>query len=474
MHKALVGIDIGTTNIKVSAYTEKGDRLADYAMKNEILYDNDFADFDGSDIFQKVLKMLKALVAQGLEIRSIGVSSLAESMFPLRGESKEDVGRTMVWFDKRTEGVMAEFLQEFGSERFSRITGLVPSYLYSIHKIHWYHRYSCVSQEARVWLPMNSYIVYQLTGEMGMDYSQASRTGALDVLSRTWSEEIMEHLPFGSEVFPPLVDCGMALGELKDEVKRQLGIDYDVPVSLAGHDHICGSFTVAAFRDDVILDSMGTAGNVSTMVELGEVNLDNLLAEGIQVGAHVVPKKYYVYKAFDYAGAVLNQTASLLLNKSVLEVTDDDYSLLCREAAEYFGKDLGNLRVFMSEETDLKEGYPPGLNVLGVSPTTTRGEVFMGAIRNVSEKSCDIVRTLDRVLGRHHSVIAIGGGTRNHLLMKEKARSLNRPLFVPQVADAVTLGSALMGAVGAGVFANHAEAIGTITRSESEVAVPMA
>lgn len=96
----------------------------------------------------------------------------------------------------------------------------------------------------------------------------------------------------------------------------------------------------------------------------------------------------------------------------------------------------------------------------------------MAAIRHVSDKACQVIRSLDRVLGKHHSVIAIGGGTRNHLLMKDKARNLNRSLFVPQITDAVTLGGALMGAVGAGIFSGHAEAIQAITRNEYEVTVP--
>lgn len=472
MQTALVGIDIGTTNIKLSAYNEQGEQLRECSCRNEILYQNGMADFDGKDIFCKVISMLRSVVEQGLYIRSIGISSLAESVFPLFGGESGDPGRTMVWFDKRTEGVMHEFLDSIGSGQFSRITGLKPNYLYSIHKIHWYHRHVEETREARLWLPMNSYIVYRLTGGLGMDYSQASRTGALDITRRTWSEEIFRHLPFDAEVFPSLVDCGVAIGELTDEVKRQLGIDYDVPVSLAGHDHICGSFTVAAFRDDVILDSMGTAENISTMIDLNEIRLDEFMAEGIHLGAHVVPEKYYVYKAFDFSGAVLNQVASLLLSKPVVEVSGDDYSLLCLEAEPYFGQDPGTLRVFMSEDNHLAQGYPPGLNILGVGPTTTRGEVFMAAIRHVSDKACQVIRSLDRVLGKHHSVIAIGGGTRNHLLMKDKARNLNRSLFVPQITEAVTLGGALMGAVGAGIFSGHAEAIQAITRNEYEVTVP--
>lgn len=119
MQTALVGIDIGTTNIKLSAYNEQGEQLRECSCRNEILYQNGMADFDGKDIFCKVISMLRSVVEQGLYIRSIGISSLAESVFPLFGGESGDPGRTMVWFDKRTEGVMHEFLDSIGSGQFS-------------------------------------------------------------------------------------------------------------------------------------------------------------------------------------------------------------------------------------------------------------------------------------------------------------------------------------------------------------------
>src|SRR5262249_25687453 len=53
---------------------------------------------------------------------------------------------------------------------------------------------------------------------------------------------------------------------------------------------------------------------------------------------------------------------------------------------------------------------------------------------------------------RLRQVYAIGGSTRNHLLMRIKAAVLNLPITIAAVAEATSLGAAILGGLGAGVY----------------------
>jgi xylulokinase len=55
-------------------------------------------------------------------------------------------------------------------------------------------------------------------------------------------------------------------------------------------------------------------------------------------------------------------------------------------------------------------------------------------------------------------ILAIGGSTRNHLLMRLKATVYGRPLAVLDLPDATCLGAALLGGIAAGVFGGLEEA----------------
>ena len=57
-------------------------------------------------------------------------------------------------------------------------------------------------------------------------------------------------------------------------------------------------------------------------------------------------------------------------------------------------------------------------------------------------------------------ILAIGGSTRNHLLMRLKATVYGLPLEVLDLPDTTCLGAALLGGLAAGVFADLDEARG--------------
>lgn len=54
----------------------------------------------------------------------------------------------------------------------------------------------------------------------------------------------------------------------------------------------------------------------------------------------------------------------------------------------------------------------------------------MAGIRYLGEKSKEIIYDLEELTGIKAEVIAIGGSTRNELLMKEKARIIKRNLYI--------------------------------------------
>ena len=67
------------------------------------------------------------------------------------------------------------------------------------------------------------------------------------------------------------------------------------------------------------------------------------------------------------------------------------------------------------------------------------------------------------------SSVAIGGGTRNKLLMQIKSSLSGLPYHVLDAEEATALGAALLGGVGAGVFADADEAIAAMQYGQSAI-----
>jgi len=68
------------------------------------------------------------------------------------------------------------------------------------------------------------------------------------------------------------------------------------------------------------------------------------------------------------------------------------------------------------------------------------------------------------------SVVAIGGGTRNPLLVSIKASVSNLTYQVAKAEEATALGAALLGGLGAGVYDDVDDAIGAMRYGHHEIA----
>lgn len=468
----MIGIDIGTTNIKLTAISKESEIIFTCQRKNMIMNNEDYYDFDGKHIFQSVINMLKeAIDGNNIKILSIGISSLAETVFPIYDDNIENDFKSMAWYDKRTESEKNKFFDNISEEDFFLITGLRPEYLYSIFKMKWYYNNQKNLFEKEVkWLPVNSFLAYRLTGSMKIDYSMASRTGALDINNKTWSNKIFDILPYNNKVFPDLVECGMAIGDIKNEIKKNLGITYDIPVSLSGHDHICGSYAVAGFQKNVLLDSMGTAENIMAIIDPSEVSLEELVDENVSLGVHIIPGKFYIYDAFNYSGGVINTLISLFFNIDTENISNKEFDKFIKEAKECKINKNDNINILIGQNDDkLYNKNLDNLNILNIPLDVKRGEVFMAGINYMCNKSNEIISDLEKITNKDFDVIAIGGSTKNSLLMQEKANKLKKDMFINKISEAVTLGAALLGGVGAGVFSDYLTAVESIDREKKRI-----
>jgi xylulokinase len=67
------------------------------------------------------------------------------------------------------------------------------------------------------------------------------------------------------------------------------------------------------------------------------------------------------------------------------------------------------------------------------------------------------------------SVALTGGVTRLRLLSQLKADVLNRPVLIPQVPESAAAGAALLAGLGAGVFGNASQALGSLRYDRTQI-----
>ncbi|MBQ2734141.1 MAG: rhamnulokinase [Clostridia bacterium] len=91
------------------------------------------------------------------------------------------------------------------------------------------------AQRAKHFLMIPDYLAYRLTGVMKNEYTAASTTAMVNVITRSWDEEIIERIGLDSSLFLPLTLPGERIGAFSEELAKQVGFTATV-IAAPSHD----------------------------------------------------------------------------------------------------------------------------------------------------------------------------------------------------------------------------------------------
>lgn len=472
----MLGIDVGTTNWKVIAYSLGGEPVASWTCPTKTHYsERGWAVYKPNEIWTTISAGIRKTVAQlgnSSGVKSVAVTSVGESGVLLDSEGNA-IGDSIAWFDSRTAPILDFWEKEYGLYRLYEQTGFPPQYIASINKLMWIkNNEPDIFHRAKKWLCMADYIAYKLSGIMAMDYSLASRTMCFDILQKKWSEEILKTAKISYDIMPDLVSSGDRLGGISSEAQAATGLDAGTIIAAGGHDHICGALGAGVHRDGQILDSVGTAEALLLVLKQPLLNRE-AFESGFASGCHTVKDRYYLLGGLQTSGAAVEWMRSELggLESGIAEGHQKDvYDRLMESARKApVGSEglffLPHLRgAILPVDERSKAAW------IGLRPFHKQAHL----IRSIIEGLCYELRwnleEMKRFTGVGvDSAVAIGGGTKNDLWMQSKADICNISLVVPKVEEAPTLGAAMLGAVAAGTYSDLNEAISNVHKIEKIV-----
>lgn len=246
------------------------------------------------------------------------------------------------------------------------------------------------------------------------------------------------------------------------------------PVSLGGHDHVCGAFAATVIEPGVILDSMGTSESfISVMPSLSQLSL--MEYKGFNVGHHVIPGVYYLQGGASSNGVSVEWFLDTFYRARGVS---EPYEELVTQALK---SPVGASGLFFIPH--LRGAGPPVRNPLskgsfmGIRDFHTQADFARSVLEGVAFEGLRVMQGMESVQGQvFHKVRAIGGGTRNTLWMEIKSNLIQGVVEVPMVQEATLLGAALLGALGAKIYSNPRQAVemtykvGSVYRANPDVA----
>lgn len=465
----LVGVDFGTTHIRALVVSLDGTVAAIGSAPTPISHPRPGrAEHDPESLWQATVSALQQATGQlddPKRIAGLAVASVGEAGVPLDAAG-HPTHPAMAWFDTRAEAECAHLTATIGADRLAALTGCGPNPMFGLCKMMWLKNQApeAYARTTR-WLNMADYLAWRLCGVAATDYSLASRTLALDLASGEWAGDMLTEAGIDPGLLQPLTANGAKLGNVTSEAARATGLPEHCVVGVGGHDHIVGALAAGAWRPGTLLNSLGTAEALLLAVDR-PVSNPGLARAGYVQGAMRLDRPYFYLGAANFTAGASVDWLHCLVGAEIPHETLIGEAEKIRPGCQgvHF---LPTLRV----------GNPPYPDpvargsFVGLYPEADRAVLYRAVLEGLAYEARQI---LDGILeGEDAPVIerirAVGGLSRNRLLMSIKAAVFNRPITVLEMAESTGLGAAILGGLAAGVFPDVETALEGLNDRETEI-----
>lgn len=466
----LVGLDVGTTNVKAVACDLTGRTVTLASVPQETLHPRPgWSAFDPERLWGLACEVLRRVVRRidrPDRIVGVGVASFGEAgvLMDERGHPVDDV---IAWYDDRSLPQAERFAAATDPDEMFRRTGAHIQSIMSLCKLMWIRDerpevWAC----GRHWLNVADYVSYRLCGAMAQSPSLGARTSGFDLVTMDWADDLLAAAGIPRSLLADPAPGGSALGTITADASVATGLPTTAVVGMGGHDHICGALAAGAVIPGDLLDSMGTSEAMVTAIErpIQDAEVGRM---GYTQGAHAVPGLYYVYGGLYTAGACVDWVREACNGGS------DHASMLLAAGAVPAGSGgvlfVPHLRLANTPHLDSKSRAA----FVGLTSETTTAALTRAVIEGVAFEGRASIDPLVAFAGleRQGRIKVIGGTARNRLLLEVKASVMNARLELLAIDEAAALGGAMLGGLASGAYGSVAEATAAV-RSTSDVIEP--
>ncbi|HEY1878965.1 MAG TPA: glycerol kinase GlpK [Caulobacteraceae bacterium] len=445
----IAAIDQGTTSSRCMIFNEAGAVAASAQVEHRQHYPRPgWVEHDASEIWANVRGVVSAALAKvGIDARdlaALGVTNQRETTVVWEKSSGRPIANAIVWQDTRTAALVAELAGDAGRDRFRAACGLPLATYFSGPKLRWIlDKVEGARQAAErgelLFGTMDSWLIWNLTGEHVTDVTNASRTMLMNLATLDWDEALLEAMTVPRAMLPRIVSSSQVFGKGRDVLDG-------VPIASALGDQQAALFGQTCFSPGEGKCTYGT-GNF-LLVNSGETPVASrnglLTTVGYRIGDQ--PAVYALEGSIAVTGALIQWLRDNLgIIRAASEVEE-----LARSVPDnggcYFVPAFSGL--FAPHWRSDARGV-----IVGLTAFVKAGHIARAALEAVAWQTREIVDAMAADSGQRLTRLKVDGGmTANELLMQFQADVLDTPVSRPAIAETTCLGAAYAAGLAVGFW----------------------
>ncbi|MDR9757111.1 MAG: FGGY family carbohydrate kinase [Thermoanaerobacterales bacterium] len=462
MKNALIGIDIGSSNVKVVIFNEKGQILASETQEHTTLIPRPGWTEYMPDEWWEITKNLiqRAINKANVDpknIAGIGVSSLGACPVPMDKDGKV-VYNGIPWSDQRADKEVNFLIEQCGEEIF-RICKVYPNQLNTIPAVLWIKNNEPeVYERIHKFTEPSGFLVQRLTGEFTLDISFAAcMTFGMDAHTLKWDKDLIEKMGLDIEKFPRLHANMDEVGKVTQKAAEETGLVPGTPVYSGGPDYTPTALAAGVLHPGQTFISMGSGANVIALTDDQEICSKHLLS--------IIHAKGPQIRMLDGLQGSIGYS---------MKWFRDQLGGLEAIEAQKRGKNVFDIMTEEAKKTEPGSGgviyipylygkFLPEMNsharavFFGINGATTRAQLIRAVMEGTSFDMYESLNVLIDTGLEINDIIVTGGPSNSDLWCQIIADVMNRRIVVVHAPEAAAFGDAILTGVGTGVFESFEE-----------------
>lgn len=443
MRPATVGIDIGTSAVKVAVVSLDGVVLAEASRPYPTRTPHPgWVEQSPDDWWLATCEALREVAGAGdFELVGAGLSGQLNGVV-LLDQDDNVLGDAIIWLDTRAAAEAEEMNQRFAEIlRSQAATDL--SAIAVLAKLTWLARHDAGRLErTRHVLLVKDYLLWRLTGTIATDPSDAASTGMMDVCTLEWIPELCAGAGFDPAILPPIVPSMAVAGRVTASTAEATGLPVELPVVPGGGDVAALAVGCGVAEPGVLGVTLGTAGHVVLAVDAAAPFESSA---GLWRVAHADPTRA-IWLGLVMSGGLSLAWLHRTLRAGAPDFTFEDMTTLSETAP---AGARGVTFVPFLEGSATPHGEPRARGAfVGLSSSSSAAEMIQAVMEGVAFNVLQCIELFEARGATITEVRMAEGGARVDRWCQVMADVLQRPIVRLGHLNASSLGAALMAQVG--------------------------
>jgi xylulokinase len=451
---SLIGIDMGSSSVKVAAYQEDGLLIGMASQSiNPRHPQPGWWETDPEDVWRATHQALTDLA--GLETLrkdppvALAISASGRENFPADKEGNP-LGANLMGADIRG----AEFeVPPAGAptpEEWTLSCGHLRERMDPVFRLQWWRTYHPeIIEQARSYPDWHGFLTFRLCGRNVSERSLVGRWLVYDLKTNTWSPERLAEYAIPDYFLPEVLPWGTVIGEIKPGLADQLGWSRSLKIVNGGHDLNCAGIGTGASRLGSACLISGSYENV--LIPTIAYPSPSMLLRGLSVTPHLGKIERSVYAICPTGNAVLNWARDLV--KLPIDTLASQLESRGPEPGPVLALPyLSGAMLYWQQGRKLR-GVLAGLTL-----ATNETDVLQAFMESIAYDHVNTFSMLREEGIMVDQIRATGGGTRSAWWTQLKADMLQIPIEVSTQPEPGTLGAALLAGYGIGMYRDLDEA----------------